>query len=119
MCVFNETRLIRYDSYVTDGIPFCTNDQYCLNTVQTIECSLWTAYCKPYYDMERNLSSSQRKNSTITDDGKLEDFLDNPVHEKYAYLCHYFEEQGSVQLKKAIPGISSKDLIKGNALIIK
>ena len=61
----------------------------------------------------------ENKYYLFCDDGKLEDFLDNPVHEKYAYLCHYFEEQGSVQLKKAIPGISSKDLIKGNALIIK
>jgi len=75
----------------------------------TSECPLWVAYCKTYYEIEKGIN-----NVTLApEDEKLADFIDNPIHEKYAYLCHYFEEPGSVKYKKGIPGISSKEVIKG------
>lgn len=109
--MFNETRLIRYDSFMVDGTPYCTNQKYCLDTVknQSFVCPLWKVYCKPYYDKEYNDSM---RNVTISP--VEEDFVDDPVHEYYAYLCHYFSEKDSVKLKKAIPGISSGNTIKEN-----
>lgn len=118
ICVFNDTRLIRYDSYMLDEVSYCTNDKYCINTKtnQSFECPLWTAYCKTYYDIEAKLNVT--KNVTILpEDEKLEDFVDDPIHERYAYLCHYFEEKNSVVLKAGIPGISSKDVIRGMCYI--
>jgi len=94
-----------------NGTAFCTNDKYCIDplTNVTSECPLWTAYCKTYYDIENN-----KNNLTVSpEDEKLADFIDNPIHEKYAYLCHYFEKHGSVKYRKAIPGISSKEVISG------
>lgn len=111
--MFNETRLIRYDSYVIDEQQYCTNDKWCqnLNTNQTFECPLWTAYCKRYYELD----AAQNNTKAMTpEDEKLEDFVDDPELEKYAYLCHYFEEANSVRLKAGIPGISSAEVIKEN-----
>ena len=79
ICVFNQTRLIRYESYVVDGQSFCTNQKFCqnTNTNQTFECPLWSAYCKPHYESVRKL------NGTSGNEEKLEDVLDNPMHERY------------------------------------
>lgn len=111
--MFNETRLIRYDSYVIDEQPYCTNDKWCQNLKlnQTFECPLWTAYCKPYYEIEAELNQTR---SVAREDEKLEDFIDNPELEKYAHLCHYFEKENSVKYKLGIPGISSAEVIKEN-----
>jgi potassium/chloride transporter 4/5/6 len=111
ICVFNQTRLIKYDSYVIQGEAFCTNQRYCESQLrnETFTCPLWKAYCGPYYENEQknNRTVSDSKSKLIPDDP-------DPIQQKYAHLCHYFAMDDSVELRLGIPGISSKEPIQEN-----
>ena len=114
ICVFNNTRLIRYESYVIDDQPFCTNQKNCIDNKknQSFICPLWKSYCGPLYDAKNKDSnnSSKIQRREITDNDYLSDDL---TIQKFAHLCRYFEMEDSVRLKQGIPGISSSEPITG------
>ena len=117
ICVFNNTRLIRYNSYTLDEMQFCTNAEYCRDTKRnlTIKCPLWKAYCGPIFDRQTgdSMLNDQMKNSLILD-GKFDKFED-PVQQHHVYLCYYFQMNKSVVLRRAIPGLYSKAPISGKS----
>ena len=125
ICVFNQTRLIRYESYVIDGQPFCTNQRRCeLSDNTTRLCPLWEAYCAPHYRIyEPNGTVPLDVNATLA-------ALTAPIHDgpsdikhptvRHIYvdvsdeerelnedLCADFERENSVELRPAIPGIAN------------
>ena len=124
--MFNKTRLIRYESYMLDNMPFCTNERFCLDTNrnQTIECPLWKAYCGPLYKHEHlsaaanasRLSNAatgvNRSSSEFAIDNEIS--KDDPVRQKFIHLCHYFRMENSMEMKQGIPGISSPTPIAEN-----
>ena len=113
ICVFNRTRLIRYDSYVVDDQPFCTNNQTCFNSFRnkTIPCPLWEAYCGPLFKKDGINSTVSGDYSNLTD---FEIEKDDPIRQKLVHLCHYFKMEDSVELRPGIPGMSSSTPISEN-----
>ena len=116
ICVFNETRLIRYDSYIYKGdngeMPFCHNDRYCTytdkdNKTEKMDCPLWKSYCGPLYKSSRN-SSSYSEEKTATND------LDDLTRKKFEHLCSSFTATNSVELRLGIPGISNSGPVSKN-----
>ncbi len=93
ICVFNKTRLIRYDSYVSNGIAFCNNEQWCYDNKrnQSFQCPLWKAYCG---SLTTN-SSFATETSSALDETKKQ------------HLCNYFKMDNSMELRQGIPGISN------------
>lgn len=104
--MFNQTRLIRYESYVLDGQSYCNNQKYCFNNQknESFICPLWKAYCKPYYDAINNEHTTNEQNIS-------QSF--NFDTEKFTRLCQYFEMNDSVKLKQGVPGVSSGYAIRG------
>ncbi|RNA10301.1 solute carrier family 12 member 6 isoform X2 [Brachionus plicatilis] len=110
ICVFNETRLIRYESYVIDEQSFCHNQKNCMNTHrnESFICPLWKAYCGPYYDA---INGHERR---ALDKDQKEYIVEDFVTKKFGHLCRFFEMQDSVKIKQGIPGMSSSDPILTN-----
>jgi hypothetical protein len=107
ICVFNKTRLIRYDSYVINEISYCNNQQYCSNSQnQTFLCPLWKAYCGPLNKDNANsfLNSTEQGGLVLEDD---------QTRQQFEHLCQYFKIKDSVSLRPGIPGISSSTPISG------
>jgi len=100
-----------------NGQPFCNNDEFCLDNKQnvTFKCPLWKAYCGEFADNGNSASNITNKppnndtNELKTNVAKLDD-MTRTVH---AHLCHYFLLKDSVELRHAIPGISSSRPITG------
>jgi potassium/chloride transporter 4/5/6 len=112
ICVFNETRLIRYVSYASsNGVDFyCTNQRYCQDTVRntTITCPLWTHYCGE----SGNFSSI--KDTNLNESIALQIDTNEALKQRYVHLCTYFMLNNSVQLRPGIPGIASKRPVTEN-----
>lgn len=121
ICVFNNTRLIRYEAYASDnGVDlYCTNAKYCQDTVKnlTIMCPLWKIYCEKYYNLEA-MNETIRINSSnqyIDESIALKIDMTEALKQKYTHLCTYFEmSNDSVELRPGIPGISSKEPVSEN-----
>ena len=107
ICVFNQTRLIRYDEFMKDGQEFCNNQKYCFFTSlnRTELCPLWQYYCGPLFNNSRSDQETEISQTSLEDD---------LIRQTYTHLCHYFKMRDSVKLKPAIPGISSSEPVSCN-----
>jgi len=129
ICVFNGNRLIRFDSYVINGVPYCTNSKTCEDPTRNVSfvCPLWDAYCGPIHDKgEKSLNSSLKdnildKSSTYDAWVRLSEIELKQMgaeefekKQKFISLCSDFEKEDSVKLRKGIPGASSKLPISKN-----
>ena len=123
ICVFNGNRLIRYDSYVVNGVKYCTNNRTCEDNIRNVpfDCPLWEAYCGPIHskgNQSLSLSSNEKlldKTSTYDAWVRLSEIELKQMgaeefekKQKFISLCSEFEKEDSVELRKGIPGMSSK-----------
>ena len=130
ICVFNVDRLIRYDSYVVNGVPYCNNNKMCEDNVNnvTFVCPLWEAYCGPIHKSPKSANTTVSENKNVLDkDSAYEAWVrlseielkslgaeDFEYKQKFISLCSEFEKKGSVELRKGIPGLSSSLPISKN-----
>ena len=117
ICVFNDTRLIRYDAYASkNGIDFyCTNQKECHDSVlnKTITCPLWEHYCGDAIKAT-NTTTGFMNDSSIGKSEVAEMDNDEAIRKRYVHLCGYFKLNNSVQLRLGIPGIANKGPISKN-----
>ena len=108
ICVFNDTRLIRYDAYVTKTGSYCTNEMECFDSFNnvSITCPLWEHYCGDH--------SNSKSNFSINGTSVLQMDTDESLKNHNLHLCSYFKLNNSVQLRPGIPGIASSGPISKN-----
>lgn len=114
ICVFNNTRLIRYDAYVTKSGSYCTNDRECHDTIknETIACPLWKHYCGSDLSSEK---LNKNSNVLINDSNiALQRDMQESYKKQKVHLCSYFMLNNSVQLRPGIPGIANIGPISNN-----
>ena len=128
ICVFNGNRLIRYDSYMVNGHPYCTNQKVCEDPTrnESFICPLYKVYCGPLHqdtnatlfnkalgvNKDMSVDDAWRRLSEIELKKLGEDEFENK--QKFVTLCSDFEKPNSVGLKLGIPGMSSSVPITNN-----
>lgn len=113
--MFNQTRLIRYESFAYQGQIFCTNDRYCTHTStnQTLDCPLWKEYCGKLYRKDYdNATQSFVYGERLKQDEHGE--LDKEQLQYFEELCSYFERANSVELRLGIPGLADGRPLREN-----